>query len=415
MDVLNLGAMLLFAWCLLANRARLEVPLAAPVLVIAVGSLLAVTNSESYSRSLATLAQDAYLYLWFIVMVNLMKDRGELRGFRVAWVWAACATAVLGIGLLVLQGRTSIQHFVGPKGIRAVALFDGPNSLADYLVMSLFVALSLAGQSSRWLVGGSMAVLAGGLVATKSNGATLALLLGLVTWAVVRAATRARSPLAVLGGVLLSLAVLTMGWWLAKEWDLGGPALRAFEERSFMARAERSADGRERIWHRLGERYARAPLGIGPGNSAMQRLSVGERERKSSFLSKEAHNDYIAYLVERGPLGLLGLLILMGQGFAFVAAGLARSGDRAWRAGAGGAIAAALAGGLVATAAHSFVMEKLHFRHFWMFLALAAAFALARPHAALARAIDRRPRRVGAPTRPGWAAPAGNGVPGEAR
>ena len=27
-------------------------------------------------------------------------------------------------------------------------------------------------------------------------------------------------------------------------------------------------------------------------------------------MSKEAHNDYLAYLIERGPLGLLGLLFL---------------------------------------------------------------------------------------------------------
>jgi hypothetical protein len=36
-------------------------------------------------------------------------------------------------------------------------------------------------------------------------------------------------------------------------------------------------------------------------------------------------------------------------------------------------VLAALAGGLVATAVHSTVIEKLHFRHFWVFLALASA------------------------------------------
>jgi O-antigen ligase len=140
------------------------------------------------------------------------------------------------------------------------------------------------------------------------------------------------------------------------------------------------------------------PLGIGPGNSAGQRLSLGHRERKHSYLSKEAHNDYVGYLVERGPLGLLSLLILVVQPFVALWWVLKKNTDRRWKAGVGGALAAALVGGLVATTIHSFVIEKLHFRHFWMFLAIVFAFRAAgppRPARAGARAPDEgHPRRA---------------------
>ena len=40
---------------------------------------------------------------------------------------------------------------------------------------------------------------------------------------------------------------------------------------------------------------------------------------------------------------------------------------------AGGALWAAFLGALVATSIHSLVIEKLHFRHFWLFLAILTA------------------------------------------
>jgi O-antigen ligase len=129
----------------------------------------------------------------------------------------------------------------------------------------------------------------------------------------------------------------------------------------------KSSAGRQEIWGQLGGRLVRNPLGIGPGNSVLQSVAIGHRVRPgTSFQSKEAHSDYIAYAVERGPLGLAGHLLWVAAGLALVLGGRGPAPRLDW-------LRAAFAGGLVATAVHSAVIEKLHFRHYWLFLALACA------------------------------------------
>jgi O-antigen ligase len=415
-DLLNAVAMLAIGFVALARRPRIDLPLIGPVMVISVGSLIAITNAESVAKSLITLVQDAYLYLWFLALVMMLKDRGDQRVVRVAWMWAANVAAAIALYLLLTDGSTTFARIFGPKGFRAVGLFDGPNSLADYLMLSWFVVLSLSGQTNRLVLWGSLAFQMLALIATKSNGAMSSWLLGMVLWAFIRMFSRTGSALAVVASSTIVIGVLLGGFWVVKE--SGGAGLDEFKKKTFMGRLEHSAEGREQIWQRLFERYQRTPLGIGPGNSSEQRLSMGHRERKHSYRSKEAHNDYLGYLVERGPLGLLGLMLLVALPFRAIWIGFHKVADRAWRAGTGGAIAAALAGGLVATTVHSLTMEKLHFRHYWMFLAIVFAFsATSAPrlvHAGARRRnrshSRRRATRPIAPHRPGHEIEQSNGT-----
>ena len=417
-DGLNAAAMLAFACAVMARRAPIELPLILPVFILSVGSLVAATDSVSYSRCAITLAQDTYLYLWFVFVVNLLRERVDQRGLRIAWMWSANVAAAIGLVMLLSDGRTAFWQIFGAKGWRAVGLFDGPNSLADYLMMSLFVVVSLIGQINGFLVWGSAALVMLGMIATKSNGAISGWLCGMVVWGFVRAATKTRSLVLVSGWAMMLVGVGALGWWVNKEFDPGGSSLASFERASFMGRLERSTESRGQIWNRLMQRYERMPLGIGPGNSAAQKLSVGDRERKRSYRSKEAHNDYIGYLVERGPVALLGLILLIITSFVSIIKGWRRHADPAWQSGAGGALAAALAGGLVATTVHSFVMEKLHFRHYWLFLAMVCAYRSARlPAPVIAAREDRGragpARRAARPARASGSwhkAPQSNGV-----
>src|SRR6185295_17201312 len=121
-------------------------------------------------------------------------------------------------------------------------------------------------------------------------------------------------------------------------------------------------------WTNLLRTYARKPAGIGPGNSRLVELSIEQRVRRESLLSKEAHNDYLGYLVERGPLGLLGMLAIKVEAFYWIVRWWNRRRKGGHRS--GGAVAAAAIAGLVATSVHSFTVEMLHFRHAWLFLAV---------------------------------------------
>jgi O-antigen ligase len=224
----------------------------------------------------------------------------------------------------------------------------------------------------RW---GAGALLLATIVATKSNGGALSLFVGLVVWALVRARTT-RFPLPALAGVaLFVVSIVLAAGWMTAGLGVGARAIERIESHSFLARAGHSSEGRFKIWRQLEQTLRRAPLGIGPGNSRWVPLTVEGRERPHSMYSKEAHSDYLAYAIERGPLAVLALLFLVWQAFAKV--------NEVWKrrvsAGrvdpAAGALVAALAGALTCSAVHSLTLERLHFRHFWILLAMICALA----------------------------------------
>lgn len=372
-DGLNVVALGIFLVVPGRERHRLQIPFLAPVTLIAIGSLLAVTNAQSVPRSLLTLLQDAYLYLWFVLLVNKLAGRGRLRLIRITWIYAAIGTAILGLVLVFAHGHGSLAEILGPRGVRATSTFTNPNYYADYLVLSFFIALSAAEEVGWAFLAFAMFIILAGLLSTKSNGGAIALLSGLVAWALVRSYTKRVRLMAILGASAIVVALALIGWILVSEWSVGAGALKEFREKSFAGRVEKSSESRLRIWSRLKETYSRSPLGIGPGNSSALTVSVEERERPESLQSKEAHSDYMGYAIERGPLAFIGLLMLIGAPFGRIGRLLKRLVSKWPQTPWGGAFTAAMIGGLVASAVHSLVIEKFHFRHFWLYLAILCA------------------------------------------
>jgi hypothetical protein len=379
LDVVNLFAIAAFVLFVVApGRQTLRVPLLAPMLLVTIGSLIACAWAPSMGLAALALAQDAYLYAWFIVVVNLLRTRHDLRRMRVAWVWTAVGLSLGALGQLLVHTGGSLGTLLGSRGMRPAATLYNPNMLADFLMMSLFVALSLWAEVRRLPLMLAIAIMGLGLLATKSNGGMIAFAAGSVVWLAAMVATgpaRQRGP--VLAAAVLVASVMSMGLWLGTEYGLGDRAIRSLSEHTFVGRMEHSSQSRRRIWDQLESSYARSPLGIGPGNSASLTMGIAERERPDSYRSKEAHSDYLAYAIERGPLGFAGLIALMVTLFAQVAAYW-----RAARRANGGAPrrarlwAAAMTAVLAGSAVHSLVIEKLHFRHYWLFLALVCGSAL---------------------------------------
>lgn len=409
LDFVNLIVLASAAFLLLVPGVRVRVPFLAPAALIAVGSLLALWQAPSLKLGALALAQDVYLFAWFVVVVNLLRDETDIRVLMAAWTAAAVAVALCALGQVVLHDG-SLVGFLGSRGFRPAGTLYNPNMLADYLVTSLFIsaaALSGRGWMLRALTG---TVLLAGLLATKSNGGMAALAAGALVWVVVRAVTR-RVPLqAMAAAALLALSLAGLGAWVNGEWGVGNAVLASFRQHTFAGRLEHSSESRLRIWDQLQHSYARSPLGIGPGNSGAITLGIADRERPDSWKSKEAHSDYLAYAIERGPLGVIGLLWWTCAGFAAVAAWARRAGAvRRGTAGRSathgnprahdpGAWTAAMAGLLAASALHSTVIEKLHFRHFWLVLAMVSASALLparRAQSAAAPAETRTPAQPG--------------------
>jgi O-antigen ligase len=369
-DGLNVLAIVVF----LLSRVRSgivpgRIPLLLPVFVISLGSLLAVTNTRSVSGSALALMQDCYLYTWFLMLVVLLSGPDRLRFVGRAFIVTAVVTALVSVGMLLVRDHVALGDLIGPNGARATGTFPNPNYLADYLVLSFFLLLGGLGIHGV-LAAGAGVVLLIGLLATKSNGAMISLLVGLVAWVALRAYSKRVRPMVIAGAAALSLATIVAGWALVAEWGVGSSTWSEIRSRSFAGRLERSSDDRLRIWSQLQSAYATSPLGIGPGSSRSATQAIDTQQRPGRSQAKEAHNDYLGYAIERGPIALAGLLALLAVCFRRSTSYLKRvsRGEHpsAWE----GAFAAAIVAGLVASCVHSLVIEKLHFRHFWFYLAI---------------------------------------------
>lgn len=373
LDGVNVVGLAAFALVVVMWRIPVELPLALPLALVATGSLLAMTGALSLPLALETLAQDLYLYLWFVALVTLLERRGDSVGVRRAWVVAAVGVALAVLAQSFASGGFPRGMFAA-RGARPGGTFANPNLCADYLALSVFVTLGLARHLRlRWRVAAT-ALIGLAVIATRSNGGLISLLAGLVTWAVARAWTAGVPKPAISGWLALGAAGTLLALWAVIGWGAGGGILHRLSTESYFGRVTHSGESRAGIWKHLDETLGRWPLGIGPGNSSARTMRIGENERPDHNLqSKEAHSDYLGYLVERGPIAFLGLLLGTALVFARVIRTRRRR-DPLW--------VAALLGALVATTVHATVIERLHFRHVWLFLALAWALPRERPRAA---------------------------------
>ncbi len=209
-----------------------------------------------------------------------------------------------------------------------------------------FMALLVLPTPRRSRIAGLVAAGAG-LVATGSFGAMIQLGSGLGVLGVgalrrVRPATRQLTTLGFVGATVVLALAVGSGRQLLPEGD-GTTGYNA-------AHFERSSTGRLELWGAALDQVVETPWGIGPGSSRnLEVLRQGER-------TTETHSEPLAFLSERGALGLLGLLALWAT---------------LWRFAVPGGVARAMIVGLVVA---SIVRETSHYRHLWVLLALVLTY-----------------------------------------
>jgi hypothetical protein len=136
-------------------------------------------------------------------------------------------------------------------------------------------------------------------------------------------------------------------------WPAIAPALNASSSESPLFAYLRVADKfgkRQVLWEdgwRILEVY---PLGIGPSVSRTL-IDIG------------LHSDYVAFLVERGPLGIIGLALFIGEAILWLALAhrLSPDPDQRW-------VTGALFAGLLSILAFATSHEVTHGRSVWMLL-----------------------------------------------
>ena len=353
----------------------LRLPAMGPILVIFAASLIAIAFGLDLALGMLSLLVEAYLVLLFVYLANhLADDQHSLRIILTVWSAAAVGWAAVFVGLqfqLLPQWLQGLLTDGAEEGIRAAGVSGNPNLAASYMMTSFFVLLASPWprhRTARLVAAGGVLF---GLYVTGSNGALLGLAAGLPVVLLAAALQRTRTwgeqlgmigTALLAGGLLLGTVAATTGIPNVRVADVQELATRerggAFGGN--VGRLDRSVNGRLAIWSNAwGAAGPRALVGVGPGSAPL--IPVAR-----STLRRGLHNDYLAFLIERGILGLLGLL-------AFVVVLLRWSGrllqDRL-PAGTGGWSLAALGGAVVANLVLATNHETFHFRHVWVLFGL---------------------------------------------
>lgn len=400
--------MLVAALWLSGHGHVVRLPYAVPVALSLVGGALA---GLAAGGGILALVQDLFLFGWAVAIANLGRAP-ELLGTLVrAWALSVTGWATLLV-LGVLWHVSWLSGQTGLDGSRASLTFGDPNLAANYFLCGLLVLR--AGQVPRrphvrFLC---CALIVTAIVLTGSNGGMSALLIvSLAGWLfrLVRAGQTAAA-------VLIACVLVTLGAVGLSTVNLASVATRAQQSvpllRDSIGRQAESGGSRDTLAREGIALWMRrdSPIGLGPGGTKAALLA-----EQVSYV-KEAHDDYVAAVVERGVLGGVALITLI----VLVAVRARRIGLRdALRPDfaevfprpelLGGAAAAMLLSALF--------YEVLHFRHVWALFGLIAAVELWGRRAHLAGVSPGQPPPAASESVPPGAVqsvpPAGRaGVPG---
>lgn len=339
-----------------------------PIWLILIASLASSFAAPSPSGALIVVVKELFLFAWFFALVTVLGRVNE-RVWRLtisAWLWVA-----VGHGLLILAqfavpefwrlfvdiaGRSQDFNVYRPSG-----LAENANWAAYYQLLG-FVPFVLS-RPKLGVAAGAGSVLFCSMLATGSMAALLAFAAAtLVAVFALFVAGRAQALWNVSVRFVLAGALLGSGLVLVVQSD---DSYRARLESIVVGRADRSSSGRFDLWmggiEVLRERQVLA-IGIGPENF-----------RHVARQGKQLHNDALAFIVERGVIGLIGLLLLCAVAVARALTLVRRVALRPAELSASLVVfVAALAAALVESLTH----QVFHFRAMWCVLALQEAVLL---------------------------------------
>ena len=335
--------------------------------LILVASFASTVAAPSPRNSLIVILKEVYTYVWFVTLTAVLVTLSARDFRRLLIVWS---------GIVFLHGLVIIAQFLSPdfwqfttslankssefEKYRASGLFLNANSAAFFQALG-FIPVVLASPSKKTAMILTVFLLPA-MLATGSMGATVAFLGGL---AVALTALFLIGRLGLIIKMFVQIAVV-LAFLGALLYFIVSHNARYQEhfEHIFLGRAERSSGSRFDLWQRGFDAFLDHDVllwGVGPENF---------REVDAKMADNQLHNDFLAFLVERGLLGALGLGL-----FAAIAAGRAtymvliahKYPDRAQLT-----VVVFLAA-ITAATVESLTHQIFHFRALWLVLALQEA------------------------------------------
>ena len=370
------GVVVTLLWAA-ATRARLRVPYLVPVGGLVITGCVAGLFSISPSAGALAVGQDIFLLAWCAAVVNACRTPAGLSVILRTWCWSAVGWATVLLAAVATHHR-ALAGINPTTGGRAELNFDNPNMAANYFFISLFIVVAARCPGNRLVRAGAGLMIFGALVLTGSNAALFGLPLAGLAAAFIVIRRRADSVIA----TAVVLTVLLVGGagalFMKQRFAPNVQNSKSSLLRYSVARSSRSATKRQSLFASELHLYLTGSmLGRGPATTI---LTLGA---DAAATVKTAHDDYLATLVERGPLGELALLLLV----AGVAVRAASLDPRRLPNDFARVIpeTAPLIGALVAMAVTAATHEVLHYRHLWLLLGIVAALYVV---------ADKRPLRA---------------------
>jgi hypothetical protein len=383
-DILQLP-LLGFGFLLLwRERQRVKLPLWGAEFLIILGSVLALTRAANFAEGIETLLKDIYMYLFFFMLVNLIKEMRFLERLIKYWqISAVVQAAIIVVSLFInigkpirgfrgvdidissLNGGIQEKHLIKRQVLREQGIFAPgrqrgtlPNSnLAGlYLAQASILTIGMPFVKRRWAQGLMVAGMVIALLGTGSNSSLGAFLGAFVVYVLFH--KRNTNWMMWLGsgviglGIVVGVTSIVPPQKIASELSKVSPI---FEQG--VSRAPDSFESRTAMVRSGWQQFVEQPIGLAPH---------GMRETTEE---RNVHNDYAAYLFERGYLGFLGLLFLMG-GAATYAIYSGFHGDDLHRR-----RMATLLALLVVTMISELVHEYMREREVWMGMAMIILYA----------------------------------------
>lgn len=356
--------------CLLwgsASGHRWRFPYGVAVCVFMIGGALGALAGPVPGFGLIALSQDLLLLVWCWAFTNIASSPARLKTLLNTWAYSSIAWALILLGG-VLSGSHTVAGQAARQGGRTALTFVDPNVSANYYVISIMIICATQRPRRRSFRVLAYALLVAALFTTGSNSGMVSLVAAVVIARLVSIYQRrgAASAVAVFAALLLSAFLIATNVSLKSIEEQAHSSKYTFV-REGLGRGDKSVSERQMLLHESAHLYETGgPLGQGPV-STKTRLDA----EMAPFV-KEAHNDYFAALTERGPIGLLGLFLLISSVLLYSRI-LATSGLNAAYA-AVVARPGAILGALLGTLTASTVYELLHVRHVWTLFAIVAAF-----------------------------------------
>jgi hypothetical protein len=307
-DLFTAGTVVLTALWAATSGRKLGAPYVLGVALMALGGTLGGLNGPLPGTSLLAIAQDFVLIGWAASVYNLAREPGVLRTLSRVYARAAVGWAALLV-FGSLTGINAIEGIVPREGNRELFTFGDPNYAACYWVVSLFIVFATKTPRNPWLRWFGYVVLIWCLVVSESNGGVLELLVGLGFIALYtiyrRHGLMASIALILLIGTAVGTTLTLFPLSKLQTWAL--QSNQSYLVNSIgRSGSNGSAGQRAMLNQETLQMYGTDGI-LGSGPMTTKQLLY---DRQYPY-AKEAHDDYIGALVERGPLGVIGIVIVV--------------------------------------------------------------------------------------------------------